>query len=161
MKKGHTLQRIAGWMVLWLMTVILAVSGCTKTQQVLTRETAPPPPNLEGRWDLKSYGPAGAQTSVLPDAPVFIVFAPDGKVSGSGGCNQYFGGWGFVEGDRSILRIWRTGSTKMACAVPLMTQEHRFLEELSRVSAWQAEGTELRLLYDGGRGVLLFTKGAP
>ena len=160
METGRTLQQIAGWMVLWLMTLTLAFSGCTKTQQVLTRETAPAPPTLEGRWDLKSYGPAGAQTPVLPDAPVFVVFAPDGKISGSGGCNRYFGGWGFVEGDPNILRIWRTGSTKMACAVPLMTQEHRFLEELGRVSAWKMEGTELRLLYDGGRGVLLFSRGA-
>lgn len=161
MERERTVLRTAGWMALWLMTVILALSGCTKTQQVLTREQAPPPPpSLEGRWDLKSYGPAGEQTAILPDAPVFVVFSSDGKISGSGGCNRYFGGWGFVEGDRDILRIWRTGSTKMACAVPLMTQEHRFLEELSRVSSYWTDGKELRLFYDGGKGVLGFTRGA-
>lgn len=161
MVTGLTLQRIAVWMVLALTTAILALSGCTKTQQVLTRDPAPPPPSLEGRWDLKEYGPSGAPVPVLPDTPVYVVFAPDGKISGSGGCNRYFGGWGFVEGQPDVLRIWRTGSTKMACPVAVMTQEHRFLEELSRVSAHAADGKELRLFYDGGKGVLRFTRGVP
>ncbi len=160
METGCMVRRIAGWSVLWIVTILLVLSGCTKTQQVLTREPSPPPPSLEGRWDLKAYGAPSAPIPVLPDSPVFVVFSPDGQISGSGGCNRYFGGWGFVEGDQNILRIWRTGSTRMSCAVPLMTQEHRFLEELSRISAWKAEGTELRLLYDGGKGVLLFTRGA-
>ena len=155
----RTLQRTAGWIVLALTMVILALSGCTKTQQVLMRDPAPPAPSLEGRWDLKSYGSDGAQTPVLPDAPVFVVFASDGRISGSGGCNRYFGGWGFVEDEPNALRVWRTGSTKMACPVPVMTQEHRFLEELSRVSGYSTDGQELRLFHDGGKGVLRFVRG--
>ncbi len=147
--------------VLGMIALALILSGCTRTQQVLTREAAPQPPSLEGRWDLRGYGPAGGETPVLHDTPVFVVFAQDGKISGSGGCNRYFGGWGFVEGEPNVLRIWRTGSTKMACTVPVMTQEHRFLEELSRVSTYATDGKELRLFYDGGKGVLRFTRGAP
>lgn len=155
----RTVRRPALWIFLWLITVIPAVPGCTKTQQVLTHEPTAPQQSLEGRWDLKSYGPASSQTPVLPDAPVFVVFTPEGGISGSGGCNRYVGGWGFVEGDRNLLRIWRTGSTKMACEVPLMTQEHRYLEELGRVSGYSTDGGELRLFYDGGKGVLRFTRG--
>ena len=145
--------------VLGILMIVLALTGCTKTQQVLTREPAQTQPTLAGRWDLRGYGPAGAETPVLPDAPVFLEFTPDGKLSGSGGCNRVFGGWGFVEGDPNVIRIWRTGSTKMACALPLMTQEHRFLEELVRVSNHAIDGNELRLFYDGGKGVLRFTRG--
>jgi len=145
--------------VLGVLMIVLALTGCTKTQQVLTREPAQPQPTLAGRWDLRGYGPAGAETPVLPDAPVFLEFTPDGKLSGSGGCNRVFGGWGFVEGDPSVIRIWRTGSTKMACAVPLMTQEHRFLEELVRVHAYALDEKELRLYYDEGRGILRFSRG--
>ena len=145
--------------LLALLALSLALSGCTRSQQVLTREPAPQPPALEGRWDLKEYGAAGAPAPVLHDTTVFVVFAPDGRISGSGGCNRYFGGWGFVEGQPDVLRIWRTGSTKMACPVPVMTQEHRFLEELSRVSGYSTDGKELRLFYDGGKGVLRFTRG--
>lgn len=155
-----------GWhrlMVGFLGTIALTLvlSGCARTQQVLTRETTPQPPVLEGRWDLTGYGRAGEETPVLQDSRVFVIFSPDGNISGSGGCNRYFGGWGFVEGHPDVLRIWRTGSTKMACAVPVMTQEHRFLEELSRVSGYKTDGKELRLFYDGGKGVLRFTRGAP
>ncbi len=155
-----------GWRVLAVgflgsLAISLVLSGCTRSQQVLTREPAPQPPALEGRWDLKEYGPSGAPVPALPDTAVFVVFSPDGKISGSGGCNRYFGGWGFVEGTPDVLRIWRTGSTKMACPAPVMTQEHRFLEELSRVSGYSTDGKELRLFYDGGKGVLRFTRGAP
>lgn len=154
-------SRRPGAVILGFFALALILSGCARSQLVLTRETEPQPPTLEGRWDLKDYGPPAAPVPVLPDTPVFVVFAPDGKISGSGGCNRYFGGWGFVEGQPEVLRIWRTGSTKMACPVPVMAQEHRFLEELSRVSAHAADGTQLRLFYDGGKGVLRFTRGAP
>ena len=85
----------------------------------------------------------------------------DGKISGSGGCNRYFGGWGFLEGTKDAIRIWRTGSTKMACQEPVMTQEYGYLEELTRISSYSMEGRELRLYYNEGRGVLRFTRGAP
>ncbi|NPV03373.1 MAG: META domain-containing protein [Syntrophaceae bacterium] len=146
--------------VMALLVIVLALSGCAKTQPVLTREpSALSQPSLEGLWNLKSYGPEGGETPVLPDVPVSLALSPDGKVSGSGGCNRYFGGWGFLEGDPGVIRIWRTGSTKMVCDIPVMTQEHRFLEELVRVSAYAVDGKELRLYYDGGKGVLRFSRG--
>jgi heat shock protein HslJ len=155
-KKG---KRMMGRMALGLILIMMVLAGCTKTQQVLVREPAAPSPGLEGRWDLVSYGPVGSEATVLTDRQVFIDFTSDGKISGSGGCNRYFGGWGFLEGTKDTIRIWRTGSTKMACDGPIMTQEYRFLEELSRVSRYATEGKELRLYYDEGRGVLRFSRG--
>jgi heat shock protein HslJ len=46
----------------------------------------------------------------------------------------------------------------MACEGPIVTQEYRYLEELSRVSTYAAEGKELRLYYDEGRRVLRFSR---
>jgi heat shock protein HslJ len=158
MKTSGTGKRIVERAALGLIVIIMVLAGCTKTQQVLVREPASPSPSLEGRWDLVSYGPAGSEATVLTDSPVFIDFTSDGKISGSGGCNRYFGGWGILEGTKDTIRIWRTGSTKMACPEPIMTQEHRFLEELSRVSGYATEGKELRLYYDEGRGVLRFSR---
>jgi heat shock protein HslJ len=80
-------------------------------------------------------------------------------IGGSGGCNRYFGGRGFLEGTKDTLRIWRTGSTKMACDGAIMTQEYGFLEELSRVSRYEIGGKELRLYYNEGQGVLRFSRG--
>jgi heat shock protein HslJ len=159
MKTPETGKRIIERAALALIVIVMVLAGCTKTQQVLVREPASPSPGVEGRWDLVSYGPAGSEATVLTDSPIFIDFTSDGKISGSGGCNRYFGGWGILEGTKDTIRIWRTGSTKMVCPGPIMTQEHRFLEELSRVSRYTTEGKELRLYYDEGRGVLRFSRG--
>lgn len=159
MKKSETGKRIMERMALGLFVIILVLAGCTKTQHVLVREPASPSPGLEGRWDLVSYGPVGSEAKVLNERQVFIDFTSDGKISGSGGCNRLIGGWGFLEGTKDDIRIWRTGSTKMACDGPIMTQEYRFFEELSRASRYATEGKELRLYYDEGRGVLRFSRG--
>ena len=161
MKTSRTGKRIVERVALGLIVIIVLLAGCTKTQQVLVREPASAAPSLEGRWDLVSYGLTASETKVLTDTQVFISFTNDGKISGSGGCNRYFGGWGFLEGTKDVIRIWRTGSTKMACQGPVMTQEYDYLEELSRVSSFAIEGKELRLYFHEGRGVLRFTRGAP
>ncbi|HSD95342.1 MAG TPA: META domain-containing protein [Syntrophales bacterium] len=152
-------SRLGAWALIGIILVVLFAAGCTKTQQVLVREPASPAPSLEGRWDLVSYGLTASETKVLSDTQVFISFTNDGKISGSGGCNRYFGGWGILEGTKDTIRIWRTGSTKMACQDPVMTQEYGYLEELSRVSSFAIEGRELRLYFNEGRGVLRFTRG--
>jgi len=154
-------SRLGVWALLGIILIVLFAAGCTKTQQVLVREPASQPPSLEGRWDLVSYGPMASETKVLADTQVFISFTSDGKISGSGGCNRYFGGWGILEGTKDTIRIWKTGSTKMACQDPVMTQEYGYLEELTRISSYSMEGRELRLYYNEGRGVLRFTRGAP
>lgn len=151
--------RFVVWAVLGVILIVMVLAGCTKTQQVLVREPAPALPSLEGRWDLVSYGLMGSEVNVPAEPQVFITFTNDGKISGSGGCNRYFGGWGFLEGTKDAIRIWRTGSTKMACQEPVMTQEYGFLEEISRVSRYAIEGKELRLYYNEGRGVLRFSRG--
>ena len=152
-------SRFGDWALLGIILIVLLAAGCTKTQQVLVREPASPTPSLEGRWDLVSYGPMASEAKVLTDTQVFISFTNDGKISGSGGCNRYFGGWGFLEGTQDTIRIWRTGSTRMACQDAVMTQEYGYLEELSRVSSFAIEGRELRLYFNEGRGVLRFTRG--
>ena len=162
MKTGKTGLRLAGRTLIGLMLIAAMLFGCTKTQQVLTREpAAPSPPSLEGRWDLVSFGLSGSEAKILDQTKVFINFTNDGKITGSGGCNSYFGGWGYLEGASDTVRIWRTGATKMACEGPVMEQEHRFLEELTRASKVAIDGKELRLYYNEGRGVLRFTRGAP
>ena len=158
MKTAKTGTRIIGRVALGFILIVMVHAGCTKTQQVLVREPASPSPSLEGRWDLASYGPVGSEAKVLADAQVYISFTNDGKISGSGGCNRYFGGWGILEGTKDTIRIWRTGSTKMACDGPIMDQEHGFLEELSRVSRVEIGDKELRLYYKEGQGVLRFSR---
>lgn len=153
-------MRVRFWkgMALSILLMLVVLTGCSKTQQVLVREPAAPTPALEGRWDLKRFGPVGQETPIPSEHQIFIDFATDGKISGFAGCNRYFGGWGYLEGTKDTVRVWRTGSTRMACPEPVMTLEYRFLEEITRVSTFVIEGNELRLYYNEGRGVMQFTR---
>lgn len=160
MKTGSMSDRCWKGTALGMLLLLVVLTGCSKTQQVLVREPAAPTQTVEGRWDLKSFGPAGSETPIPPERQVFIDFAPDGKISGFAGCNRYFGGWGYLEGAKDTLRVWQAGSTRMACPEPVMKLEHRFLEEITRVSTFALEGNELRLYYNEGRGVMRFTRGS-
>jgi heat shock protein HslJ len=156
---GSMSARFWKGMALSILLMLIVLSGCTKTQQVLVREPAAPTQSLEGRWDLKRFGPVGSEMSIPSEPQVFIDFAADGKISGFAGCNRYFGGWGYLEGATDTIRVWRTGSTRMACPEPVMALEYRFLEEITRVSTFAIEGNELRLYYNERRGVMQFTRG--
>jgi heat shock protein HslJ len=160
MNAGMICKRHWAGMAIGILASMIVLAGCSKTQQVLVREQAVSPETLVGSWDLKSYGPIGSEKTVPAENPIVIAFTADGKISGFGGCNRYFGGWGYLEGATDVVRIWRTGSTRMACPEPIMTQEHLFLEELSRASRYQIAGTELRLYYNEGGSVLRFSRGA-
>jgi len=158
MKTDSMRARFWQGMALGILLMPVVLAGCSKTQQVLVREPAATTQTLEGRWDLKRFGPVGQETSIPSEHQVFIDFATDGKISGFAGCNRYFGGWGYLEGTKDTIRVWRTGSTRMACPEPVMTLEYRFLEEITRVSTFAIEGNELRLYYNEGRGVMQFTR---
>jgi heat shock protein HslJ len=158
METGSMRERFWIGMALSILLLPVFLTGCSKTQQVLVREPAAPMQTLEGRWDLKRFGPVGSETSILSESKLFIDFAADGKISGFAGCNRYFGGWGYLEGAKDVVRIWRTGSTRMACPEPVMALEYRFLEEITRVSTFEMEGDVLRLYYNEGRGVMQFTR---
>lgn len=73
------------------------------------------------------------------------------RVTGSGGCNSYFG-LAVIEGDK--FSMGPVGSTKMACPDVMMAQEQRFLDALAKVHSFKIDGGEL-YLYDEQGGSLL------
>lgn len=109
---------------------------------------------LEGtEWVLVSYGDPNNPGSVLEDNAVTAVFdGVEGKVSGSAGCNRYFGG---SEVSGSELSISTIGSTMMACDEELMEQEQLYLTALQAAESYQVEGSLLLVFYSGSQ-VLTF-----
>jgi putative lipoprotein len=89
-----------------------------------------------------------------PQAPT-LDFAPDARVSGTGGCNRYFGTAGFTPG---ALRFGKLGSTRMACPGPSMQDETRFFHALNAVRAARVEDEALLLLDESGGEVLRLTR---
>jgi putative lipoprotein len=85
--------------------------------------TAAPPvtdPQLTGTWTLGEMGTQGGQgvINVFP-APITITFTNMGTVSGSGGCNNYNGGYTLTGASGPFgkqISIGPLASTQMFCA---------------------------------------------
>lgn len=108
-----------------------------------------PPAEPWGRWvaeDILGGGVAERVESVLE-------IAPDGRVSGHGGCNG-MGGSARVKGKRIVFS--RMVSTMMACPPQQMNQERRFHEALGLVRSFRVEAEPKKLfLLDGANRVVM------
>ncbi|MFN2136716.1 MAG: META domain-containing protein [Candidatus Promineifilaceae bacterium] len=111
--------------------------------------------NLEGQpWLLTSFvDPAGQQAEALADTRVTIAFN-NGEVSGSGGCNNYFGTYQL---NGSSLTLSPMGSTMMAC-VPddIMTQETAYFAMLGQVVSYEIVEGQLHLQDMTGQTIAVF-----
>jgi heat shock protein HslJ len=112
-------------------------------------------PSLEGtRWMLVTLG----GEALLPDTAPSAEFSAD-QISGSAGCNTYFGTY---EVSGSELGIGDVANTEMWCMEPagLMDQEQAFLAALASVASYRMAGERLELL-DGAGGVILIFEPRP
>jgi putative lipoprotein len=152
---------------------VLGPDGPTQVELLLKRvgAGAPPPPApgpARGSADPASVAPVPPLESTywrlvsLRGEPVrlaekqreaHLILQPDGRLAGSGGCNQLVGSY-TLDGDQ--LSFGRTAGTMMACPPDVMERERAFLEALSQVVRWRIRGQQLELL-DGQLGpVALF-----
>jgi heat shock protein HslJ len=115
-----------------------------------------PEPLVGTTWTLDSLYSADAVSSVIAGSTITAVFGEDGRVSGSAGCNNYFGSY-TVTG--SSLAIGSTGSTKMNCpGAGIMQQENTYLASLGRTAGFTISGNRLSLADMHGATLLAFTK---
>lgn len=83
-------------------------------------------------------------------------------VSGSAGCNNYFGS--ITEGPNpGNIQITKIGATKKLCPDPQMSVEDQYLAYLPQVGSYSFISGHLALIYynDDGVGTLLFDKSQP
>ena len=114
-------------------------------------------PLSEDQWQLVSYlTEQGMQTTLL-DNSVSIEFA-GGRVTGSTGCNRYFGSYQLMGGDS--VQISQPGLTLMACAEKIAAQEHQYLKNLADIHFFQLQEDNLQLL-DAQKQVRLIFKNLP
>jgi heat shock protein HslJ len=131
--------------VRWLVVVagVAAVIGCGEEDGGGGPARAPSFENIS--WAL-----------VSPEGPS-VTFS-DGKVSGSGGCNQ-FGGSYTQDGD--ALAIGQLVSTQMSCGAKADAQERAYLAALERVETWSLDDDELTLADTDGRELLRYREASP
>jgi heat shock protein HslJ len=94
------------------------------------------------------------ERTALDEPPSTLVVESREHISGHAGCNRYFGG---VRLDGSNITITHVGSTRMACAGPVMEQEQRFLAALQEIGYWERNADTLLLLDWQGRQRLRFS----
>lgn len=80
----------------------------------------------------------------------FVRFGVDGKVTGNGGCNRFFG---IYSQDEKGLNIGPLGATKMAC--PNLRQEQAFFQILN--TARKVQASHLQLVLQDTNGKILLT----
>lgn len=83
-----------------------------------------------------------AVVSTFADTAVTMMFADDGQVSGSGGCNRYRATY---QAGGGKLRFGPAAATRMACAPGVMEQEQVFFNALKTVATMQVEGDRLEM----------------
>ena len=109
------------------------------------------PASLDGNWLVEDIGGRG----VIDRARSTIAFDDQGRVSGSGGCNQ-FNGPVSIEG--SSLTFGPLASTRRACTEALMNQEDRFFAALDAARTYRYDGSYLFLSDQYGNDILRLTR---
>jgi len=112
-------------------------------QRVAGRAAAAAGPT--GRWLAEDIRGGG----VIDYLQTVLVIAPDGKVSGSGGCNS-MGGSATIRG--KSIRFGQIVSTMKACTPAAMNQERKFFDALKQVRTWRVDEPRQKLILGDGRG---------
>jgi heat shock protein HslJ len=113
-------------------------------------------PLNETQWELIRYISAQGQLAdILAETQVTLEFA-DGKLSGSAGCNSFFGDYA---SDASSLTIGSIGYTEMFCTSPegVMEQESAYLSALLDAASYTINGKNLTITSSDGETILIFS----
>lgn len=107
-------------------------------------ELSPASTTLDGTaWTVVNYNNGReAVVGVIEDTELTAVFDGD-QISGSAGCNRYFGGFAAADGE---IEIGPLASTRMACPEEgVMEQEAQFLAALESAATYTITGDRLEM----------------
>ena len=134
------------------LAMLLAVAGCLPAAQDAVPSAFEQPKLKDSSWRLESYGTPGTLKNSIPGKVPTIEFAV-GELSGSAGCNSYFGSYTYdTDGTLAVSQL---GNTEMACMeAGVMEQEQSFLETLRLAESYRVVQGKLRIV--GGEKLLVF-----
>ena len=113
-------------------------------------------------WQLEHLIEPNGETTSVKDGTIIDALFTKGQLSGSGGCNRYFGK--FEISEESKLMVSPVGSTMMACSEIINEQERRYFDSLAKVGGYRydEEARLLTLSDQEGNSLLVFkTKTQP
>jgi putative lipoprotein len=132
----------SGPVTIMLQSVPVAVEGGPAT----------PAGSLQGtEWRAQEIG----GRSVLDMVQATLSIEAGGRISGSAGCNRYFGTASVKDG---MIEVGPLGTTRMACMPAQMDQEKNFLDAIAKTRGFHVEDGRLVLLDDDGRTLMQLVK---
>lgn len=120
----------------------LAMSACAASGEIETKD--------DSMAELTNL--AGSEWTLDREGQPFIRFEGDGKVAGSGGCNNFFGQYSVETGNE--IKIGPLASTKKACMGEAGQYESEFFGLLESASNFKASHLELSLMDGNGEMIL-------
>lgn len=123
--------------------VISVVAGCAAQSQPLP---------VDQTFKVEWIG----ERPLIDRSHLTVRFSPDGRASGSAGCNQWMSNYE-VAGKQLSLKA--PAGTRKLCAESLMEQENRFLKTLGEINSWSFDGDgALHLHTQDGHSIKLFAE---
>lgn len=121
--------------------------GRNNTRLLVQRvaEHAPVGTSPAGKWLAEDILGGG----VIDRLQTTLEIAPDGTVSGHGGCNRYRGRVSITGESISFSPM---ASTKMACTPAAMAQEQKFHQALEQARSFRINARERKLVLSNGAG---------
>ena len=102
-------------------------------------------------WTLTRFEMEKEVVPAVKDGPATLTFAEEGeqanRISGTGGCNRYFGDYTLTD---DLISVSPLGSTRMICDPERMAQEDRFFQALSTTESYNLSNDELLIKYAEG-----------
>jgi heat shock protein HslJ len=133
---------------------VLAQSSSIKTPRWQMAQSSP---SIVGSWRLTNMTEGDSPMPMVPSQATELTaeFSGD-RISGSGGCNNFFGSY---QTTGNTLSIGALGSTRKACPEPIMNQEAKYLSALQGAERYEVDAQGLQIFYktEKGSGVLRFT----
>ncbi|HEY95575.1 MAG TPA: META domain-containing protein [Dehalococcoidia bacterium] len=139
------MKKIGILMIVVTAVLILTFTGCSDATSNKLEDT---------KWVLVSYGDRDNPKDVIEGTEITATFnSADDRVTGSAGCNNYFGSYETKDG----LSLGMLANTEMWCGEPegRMDQETGYLKILQASKSYTVKGS--RLTIDCGDNVLIYT----
>ena len=83
---------------------------------------------------------------------IFIRFEGDGRITGNGGCNGFFGSYRLAD---HAIAFDHLGATRKACPQPVMDRESLFMNALAEARTFVRDETGLTLTDGTGKASVL------
>lgn len=122
-------------------------------KMVRQSETPAAPSIFDATWLVDDV----AGSALGGEGRVTFAVGTDGKVSGRGPCNSYFGTAEIHDG---TIEVGDIGATMMACAPDLMEQEKKFLEVLGKAARFRVGNGKLILSDSAAKDIMHLSAGS-